>query len=366
MCYQLAEATAPSVRTSGYLMIRSIEIKNFRCFDHLRIDDCRRVNVIVGDNGSGKTALLEAIFLALGTTTELAQRYRQQRGLNAPLSGSPRRVEEALWGDLFYKHNWDQHISVELTGDGPEARLVKLLRGPSSISISPADAQGERITTSLTFQWRDSDGHWHSATPKLSEGRFDFPSTDEDLPDFFFFAANMTVSPVENAGRFSDLSQANRLGEFVATFTSEYNWIKDLSLEVLAGSPVVYATLRNGEKLPVPNVSGGINRVLSFLLPIASRPRSVTLIDEAENGIYYKHHQAFWSAILSLTRKYEGQIFLATHNEEWLEALAIASAASGLDQDISLWRIERGPRRPVVYQFTGEQVIAGIRVGEVR
>ena len=42
----------------GYQMIRSIDIKNFRCFQRLEIKDCARLNVVVGDNGAGKTALL--------------------------------------------------------------------------------------------------------------------------------------------------------------------------------------------------------------------------------------------------------------------------------------------------------------------
>ena len=32
---------------------RNIEIKNFRGIDHLKIDDLSRVNVIVGQYGSG-------------------------------------------------------------------------------------------------------------------------------------------------------------------------------------------------------------------------------------------------------------------------------------------------------------------------
>ncbi len=53
--------------SNDFHMIRSIDIKNFRCYEHLHVNGCKRVNVIVGDNGSGKTALLEAMFMALGT-----------------------------------------------------------------------------------------------------------------------------------------------------------------------------------------------------------------------------------------------------------------------------------------------------------
>jgi recombinational DNA repair ATPase RecF len=89
-----------SHRTLGYQMIRTVDIRNFRCFEHLRIEGCQRVNVIVGDNAAGKTSLLEAMFMALGVNPELGLRYRQQRGLDSSFSGAPVKIEEALCGQL--------------------------------------------------------------------------------------------------------------------------------------------------------------------------------------------------------------------------------------------------------------------------
>ena len=47
-----------------YQMITSLEVENFRGFRKIELSDLRRINIIVGDNSSGKTAFLEAIFLA--------------------------------------------------------------------------------------------------------------------------------------------------------------------------------------------------------------------------------------------------------------------------------------------------------------
>jgi len=44
---------------------RNIEIKNFRGIDHLKIDDLGRVNILVGQNSSGKSSVLEAVNLSL-------------------------------------------------------------------------------------------------------------------------------------------------------------------------------------------------------------------------------------------------------------------------------------------------------------
>src|SRR5712691_3450606 len=45
------------------LILNSLEIRNFRAFEHLQIERLGRVNLIVGKNNVGKTSLLEAIQL---------------------------------------------------------------------------------------------------------------------------------------------------------------------------------------------------------------------------------------------------------------------------------------------------------------
>src|SRR5579872_1795150 len=99
LCARGGQAMIPSLArpyiSTAYRMIHDIDIRNFRCFQRLQIADCSRINVIVGDNGSGKTALLEAIFLALGVGPELALRFRQTRGLDGSLSATPGRIQEA-------------------------------------------------------------------------------------------------------------------------------------------------------------------------------------------------------------------------------------------------------------------------------
>lgn len=46
-------------------MIKNITIKNFKLFEFLEVRDFSQINVFVGANDSGKTSLLEAIFLSL-------------------------------------------------------------------------------------------------------------------------------------------------------------------------------------------------------------------------------------------------------------------------------------------------------------
>src|SRR6266481_2717587 len=177
---------------TGSLMIRSVDIKNFRCFKDLVLSNCRRFNVIVGDNGVGKTALLEAIFLALGSSPALALRFRQARGLDGQFGGSLYGVEEAMWRNLFYMEEWNDPISVRIDGDGQDNRSVTIARGDPSELILPFDTavQSQPFAAGIKFVWRNSAGREVTSSPKVSSQGLSLDIVEKYLPDFFYFAAN--------------------------------------------------------------------------------------------------------------------------------------------------------------------------------
>ncbi len=87
-------------------MITSFDIRNFRCFDALKQTGFKRFNFIVGDSGTGKTALLEALFLTGGSNAEIYLRVRRFRGFGEAgielLSGT-KSAYESLFRDLFFR-----------------------------------------------------------------------------------------------------------------------------------------------------------------------------------------------------------------------------------------------------------------------
>jgi AAA15 family ATPase/GTPase len=69
-------------------MIETVEIHNFRGFRDLEISHLKRINIVVGDNSAGKTALLEALFLASAANPEVTSRLRQWRSAPGIASAS--------------------------------------------------------------------------------------------------------------------------------------------------------------------------------------------------------------------------------------------------------------------------------------
>ena len=45
------------------MLLNRLQIKGFRGFEDLKVEDLRQVNLVIGRNNAGKTSLLEAIYL---------------------------------------------------------------------------------------------------------------------------------------------------------------------------------------------------------------------------------------------------------------------------------------------------------------
>lgn len=54
--------------------IHSIHVKNFFCHENLEVNLNRNVNFIVGRNGSGKSAILTALVVGLGSRASVTNR----------------------------------------------------------------------------------------------------------------------------------------------------------------------------------------------------------------------------------------------------------------------------------------------------
>src|SRR4051812_1702023 len=98
----------------GSQVVESLEIQNFRCFNRLRLKGLKRINVVVGENASGKTSLLESLFLVAGTGAQAAFKIRVFRGFSGLEIENSRLAYESLWKDLFYNFDQGKPISIVL------------------------------------------------------------------------------------------------------------------------------------------------------------------------------------------------------------------------------------------------------------
>lgn len=339
-------------------MIESLRIANFRCFENLQLHGLRRVNVLVGRNASGKTALCEGVFLAAGGAPEIALRLRLWRGLAQQIQVHvDRRSYEFLWRDLFFGLDQKKAISIETVGSPANTRLLTISYGEEALFTFPSEGHepDASIIVPIVFEWRDASGRSSRVEVKVTPNGLNLGGLREAMPTAFFANAPLAGGAAENAARFSDLSKEKRDGEVVEALREEFPFIEGLSVEVSGGLPTVYAAVSYlPEKIPVALLSGGINKLLSVLLAVASLPGGVVLVDEIENGFYYDRLESVWSALLRFCRRYDAQLIASTHSLECLRA--VGPSLKGHDAEFCLVRTERRNGRCVARAFPGSRL----------
>jgi predicted ATPase len=363
-------------KPAGYRMIKSFDVQKFRCFDHLELRDLRRINIVVGRNAVGKTALLEALRLGLGGTPQVAWTLNQLRGMAIGLPMPPTREQfEAIWSPYFFGFDDKKSITTECTDTNDRKATLKLFYDPAKAvtpTIQHQFIMAGPVTTiiPLVFERINFDGISTVAHATVSpQGQFVLEPAPELGQVTEFFPSTWFYNPQQNATWFSQLSLQNREQEVVETVKREFKpTIVDLS--VLAPAPNQIASVHASvadlpNKIPLSLVSAGINKFFTILTAILTYKGGVVLVDEVENGLHYQRLPALWATLLRLTTDYNTQIFVTTHSWECLKAADEAIKVQ--EEDFSLIRIEHSDSRSTARQFFGRQVRSALEQnGEVR
>jgi len=354
-------------------MIKSFEAHNFRCFKKLELSDLRRINVVVGKNATGKTALLELVRLALGATPQVAFTLNQLRGVSfyggLPLS---REQFEAQWNWLFFGFDPNNHVAAKVVDNNSHRAVLRISYDPEK-AVTPIPQAGvpSLVTTilPLSFDRIDFSGNASKLLASVHpQGSLTFDQGPELGLATEFFASSWILNSQQNAGWFSQLSLENREGEVVQAIRKEFGYINDLQVLSLGAmqQTAVYATVPFlPNKLPLSLVSAGVTKFFSILSVILFRSHGVVLIDEIENGLHYERLPALWQIMLALARQYDTQIFASTHSNECLQALL--STIKGNESDFMLLRAERDDGSSSIVQFEGREFEAALaKHGEIR
>lgn len=101
-------------------MLKSLEIKNFRCFESFRLEKLGQVNLLVGSNNSGKTSRLEALYLlCYPASLESLCNIMIDRG-EYIFNDEPREQmtnsRELDVRHLFYNHEIQENMEIVILG----------------------------------------------------------------------------------------------------------------------------------------------------------------------------------------------------------------------------------------------------------
>ena len=315
-------------------MIQSLHVENFRCFKDLSVEDFGRFNIVVGNNAGGKTALLEAIYLP-GGGPDYVFKYFTWRGLPFPQGQWTRSGFESLWRDLFYQFDFTETISIKAKGTPENNRELRLFFDDLDVNKSfpaspipglpppPPFPSPASTITPVVFETTDGNGDIFTLRSTIN-AKGEYEPTGSVAPALISFIPSSFVSnATEAANMFSDLSKKNKSEQLQEKLRAVFPDISDISIEILSGGVTSLYCAMPGvkEKVPIGLVSTGVSRLVQILLNIAVAPNGAVVVDEIENGFYYKALPKVWEAIILFCEAYNVQLFASTHSGDCLKAL---------------------------------------------
>jgi len=346
-------------------MINSCEIKNFRCFKHLVLKGMQRFTFVVGASGSGKTAFLEGIFLTGGSSAEIAFRIRRWRGLGETaieLSGT-RDSFESIFGDMFHNFNKDAGFSIRFTDTdrGWRSLEVGFSREKGTLELplgKAAKPENVFLIAPINFKWENPQRVMNSSV-QVKDGQLKMDATPDVFPIVFF--SPRTSSAKYDAQRFSELSRKNKSDLAINAIRRIFPEVQGITMEETAGELVLHAQIDGiSEKLPLVDLSAGLNKYLSIVLSVLINPQGTVLIDEIENGFYYANLPVILDGLFDLCDQERVQLIASTHSYEFLQALVKAMELRGKEgKGFSCVRFERETQKLSLAQEPMATLIEG-------
>jgi predicted ATPase len=359
------------------LILDSLEIKGFRAFRHLTIEKLGRVNLIVGKNSVGKTAILEALRIyAERGVLEVMQEVLAARNENSVFSAPdendlPTGEWVSAFGNLFYaRPNFflaNVKISIgPIHNEEGELRIARKsysqLMNVQYADNADGDIKEETLETLLP-----------AVEVRLGSRRILYRL----LTDFKHFPTPV-LPPIDNLfipiGGLTSHQCAN-LWDKVALTDAEENIIDTLHLiapEVrrlnLLGysdsdrnQPIIPKVRVAGSDKPVPlsSLGEGMNRLFGLSLALANTSNGFLLVDEIETGLHYSVQPDMWRLIFETAKRLNVQVFATTHSYDCVRAfekVALQHPEEGVV--VRLYRDKNGDVKQTLYDEDDLAVVA--------
>jgi hypothetical protein len=284
-----------------------LEILHYKNIKNLKIEKIARINLFAGINNSGKTTLLEAIYLLsrqndFNGLLEIIRR----RGKVSEDRLNPEWFSEQL-PDLFeLKGIFDnQEANVAMKHYLEESHDIDKSRYLKSVELTSIFENTKQESLTRIFQGRDPEIQ-ASSIKLLCPAVFSSPfflnephryalfyhksTQSKSLSKIFEFIQRDVVSSI------SDIRLVDKWQRFLVT-DGDFEYAPDL--------------MEYGE---------GLQRIFFISLLFASAQNGIVLIDEFENAIHTELIGKFCQFIHTLSKLFNVQVFLTSHSKECIDA----------------------------------------------
>ncbi len=296
-------------------MVKGIKVKNFRCFKDFELSNFGQINLIGGGNNSGKTVLLESVFVAQSQHPNTLRDIQEMRYLDTDIFDH--EETSVLWDGYFYEQDTSDIIELEVEEvDGLVRKTICSLKNPSfleaeNMSVSYFQNEQEYLALSVKV----ADGDFMTATEQYQPRLV----VKHGISIGFISTNKFKHSKQELAKGYSRLEVENNSKYVLEGLQTIDPSIKEIKVIAL-GEPNLYVRRGKSKLMPINLFGTAIDKIATIILILLKNRNGTLLIDEIENGIHYTNHGSVWKLVFKLAIKFNIQVFATTHSKEIVQA----------------------------------------------
>ena len=342
---------------------KRINIRNFRGFNDITLDNIGKFNILLGANNIGKTSVLEAIFLLTCMSA----------GESPVALQNSRNLRVRSFQDLsYYFHDLKLERKINLSGILCADVVLGLTisaeesQGPIGVPIQRTSANTDfteqsPVNSSLTV----SDLVWcyECFVDEISQHieKLEIGSADD-------ISGKTLPKPLQSATPNTHIFFPGRTydGKIMSKIIVEKKIKKLLEVlrvidsklvDITSDGDAAYVDIGLEKMVPLNMFGSGMIRTASILSHCIGGNDEIILVDELEEGLHYSAISQMVKALLKLAVAQDVQIFCTTHSIELLQNLRNVLSEdefSGFQSGVKCYVLARsrdGSIRPYRYDF---------------
>lgn len=324
--------------------ISDINIKSFRGIKGLELKDTKLINILTGDNNSGKTSVLEVIRSAKNPCDFRIWRQLIRKGMVVPSNGGISYYEGFY--DLFDINEDEKKIAYDVRLKNGKKHDVRMLLEESEEEIT----EGEL---------REKQGFFREETESVQDNFLNVSKLNlkiflegKEITNDFLYEGQMRylpkatkaeeiidkdiiyISPVRHAEGDVYLSQ---ILDYPDMYEQMLQVLKEYDEDIISINydndkkrfgKGTYKILSKSNKKALPlNVYGdGMKKAVLLMSAVIAAKDGILLLDEFETAIHTSAMTKTFKWIIESCRKLNVQVFMTSHSKEAIDKLLKCSS----------------------------------------
>lgn len=351
--------------------MKELSIKNYKCLDNFSISGVQQVNLFTGRNNTGKSTVLEALFLLFsGGDLDAFSKVVKLRDVFI----NTENLDNIAFFSLFVKNHivsFDKSLSTHISFGKydisfgfhyfSKSRKVGDQQEQCFNVVSYNGDYPEDSSLCFKVKFKDTYNLYNLGSNLFQEVKIITPLISEFYIDKVHFIAAKSLDMQEVSLLWDKIIYTSKEDfvidalKLIEPKITRLSFVQDqFSIQPNLRVPVV--KLEGSEKPHLLSAMGdGINRILGIILVLVNAQDGVVCMDEFENGLHYAVQAQLWQIIFKIANKLNIQIFASTYSNDTITSFAQV-LEQNKDYQGSLYRMHKKKEEIKANLFTQQEL----------